>query len=45
MWMGLLKQNDIRFTFVNFTFYGAMIAIPTLLAGLGGLYLAFLLFP
>lgn len=45
MWMGLLKQNDIRFTFVNFTFYGAMIAIPTLLAGLGGLYIAFLLFP
>lgn len=45
MWMGLLKQNDIRFTFVNFTFYGAMIAIPTLLAGLGGLCLAFLLFP
>ena len=44
MWMGLLKQNRIRFTFLRFVGYGALISIPTVLAGLGGLYLSFLIF-
>ena len=44
MWMGLLKQNHIRFTFLRFAGYGALISIPTVLAGLGGLYLSFLIF-
>ena len=44
MWMGLLKQNHIRFTFLRFVGYGALISIPTVLAGLGGLYLSFLIF-
>ena len=43
MWMGILKKNDIPFSFGKFTFYGAIIAIPTLFASLGGLYLSFFL--
>ena len=44
MWMSLLKQNDIRFTFLTFIKYGLVISIPSLLIGLGGLYLSFFCF-
>ncbi len=44
MWMSLLKQNDIRFTFLTFIKYGVIISIPSLLIGLGGLYLSFFCF-
>ncbi|MDE7213355.1 MAG: hypothetical protein K2N42_02120, partial [Anaeroplasmataceae bacterium] len=31
MWMKLLKTFDIKFSFKNFTFYGCIIGIPTLI--------------
>lgn len=34
MWLSLLKQNNVRFSFLTFTKYGSMIAIPTLLSAL-----------
>ena len=34
MWLSLLKQNKVKFSFMSFTKYGAMLAIPTLLAAL-----------
>ena len=39
MWMTLLKQHKVKFTFGRFVLYGAAISIPTLLAALGGLLL------
>lgn len=44
MWMGILKQNRVKFTFLKFTAYGAIISIPTLIASLGGLYIACIIF-
>ncbi len=34
MWLSLLKQNKVKFSFLTFTKYGSMIAIPTLLSAL-----------
>ena len=39
MWLTLLKQHKVNFTFGRFVLYGIAISIPTLLAALGGLYL------
>lgn len=39
MWMSILKEHQIHFTFFDFVKYGAIIAIPSLLAALAGLYL------
>jgi len=37
MWMSILKKYNIKLSFVRFVLYGAIIAIPTLLAALAGL--------
>lgn len=42
MWLSILKKHDINLSFLKFMAYGVIIAIPTLSAALGGLYLAFL---
>lgn len=42
MWSGIIGKYEIKFGFLSFVKYGVIIAIPTLLATLGGLYLAFL---
>jgi len=39
MFMNLLKQNKIKFSYKNFILYGLVLAIPTLLVGLTTLYL------
>ena len=42
MWMSILRKNDVEFSFLKFSIYGSIIAIPTLLVSLGGLYISFL---
>lgn len=42
MWMSILRKNDVEFSFLKFSIYGSIIAIPTLLISLGGLYISFL---
>lgn len=37
MWLSILKDNNIEFSFLKFVKYGAIIAIPVLLAALSGL--------
>jgi arsenical pump membrane protein len=37
MWLSILKQNNVKFSFLTFTKYGIMLAIPTLIAALIGL--------
>lgn len=44
MWMGILKKHNVEFGFFSFIKYGAVIAVPTILAALGGLYLSLFLF-
>lgn len=39
MWMKLLKTYDIKFSFKDFTLYGCIIGIPTLLGALAILYI------
>ncbi|MCM1130764.1 MAG: SLC13 family permease [Roseburia sp.] len=39
MWMKLLKTYDIKFSFKDFSFYGCIIGIPSLLGALAVLYL------
>jgi arsenical pump membrane protein len=39
MWMSILKNHDIKYTFADFLKYGALIALPTLIVALSGLYL------
>ena len=39
MWASLLARAGVRFSFKRFTFYGVLIAIPSLAAALLGLYL------
>ncbi|MBR6726920.1 MAG: hypothetical protein IKM08_01895 [Clostridia bacterium] len=39
MWMTLLKQHKVKFSFGRFVLHGAAISIPSLLATLGGLCL------
>lgn len=43
MWMNILKEHQINFSFVKFTMYGFIVAIPTILASLLGLYLVMLI--
>ena len=43
MWMGILKKNNVPFSFGKFCLYGVIISVPTLFASLGGLYLSFLI--
>ncbi len=42
MWTGQLHDHGVPFSFITFVKYGAVVAIPALLAALGGLILAFL---
>ncbi len=44
MWGSLLDAHDVRFGYVNFVKTGAAVAIPTLFAALGGLWLAVTIF-
>ena len=39
MWSNILRAQKVKITFVKFIFYGIMIAIPTLLASLWGLFI------
>ncbi|MDE7384234.1 MAG: hypothetical protein K2M84_00600 [Anaeroplasmataceae bacterium] len=39
MWMKLLKTYDIKFSFKDFTLYGCIIGIPTLIGALSILYI------
>jgi arsenical pump membrane protein len=38
MWMSILKAHGLRFRFLDFFKYGSLIAIPTLVAALAGLF-------
>lgn len=40
MWLQILKDNKIEFSFLKFMKYGVIIALPTLLAALSGLMIA-----
>jgi Na+/H+ antiporter NhaD/arsenite permease-like protein len=40
MWLKILKSNGVKFGFRGFLKYGVAIAIPTLAASLGGLYVS-----
>ncbi len=42
MWMALLRQYHVKLSFGRFVLYGAVIAVPTLLCALGGLWLVLL---
>ncbi len=44
MFTGLLKNLDVKMSFFDFVKYGTAIAVPTLLASLGGLYISYLIF-
>lgn len=39
MFMKILKQNRIKFSYLKFMLYGTIVAIPTILTGLGLIYL------
>lgn len=39
MWLGILRRQGIKFSFLKFVMYGSCVAIPTLSAALFGLYL------
>lgn len=43
MFTGLLKNLDVKFTFLDFLKYGVVVAIPTLFATLAGLYVVYFL--
>jgi len=43
MWSGMLNSHGVKFSFGKFVLYGVTVAIPTLFATLGGLYLSFLI--
>lgn len=44
MWGSLINNHDVRFGYVDFIKTGVLVAIPTLFASLGGLWLAVTLF-
>jgi len=44
MWMRILKEHDLNFSFGKFTLYGMAISIPTLLIAFLSLLLEFQLF-
>lgn len=39
MWTGLLKRYEVKFSFRDFIFYGAILSVPALLAALFGLWI------
>jgi arsenical pump membrane protein len=39
MWIKILKEQSVKMTFLKFMFYGFIIAVPTLMASLLGLWL------
>jgi arsenical pump membrane protein len=39
MWLSILKKNDIKFSFLDFVKYGAIISIPTIFISLLGLFI------
>ena len=39
MWMRILKDHDVSFSFARFVKYGSLISIPALFAALGGLFI------
>lgn len=43
MFTGLLKNLDVKFSFLDFLKYGVVVAIPTLFATLAGLYVVYFL--
>ncbi len=43
MFTGLLKNLDVKFSFLDFLKYGVIVAIPTLFATLAGLYVVYFL--
>lgn len=43
MWAGILKTFKVKFTFLDFVKYGIIIAIPTMLSAIGGIYLVSIL--
>lgn len=43
MFTGLLKNLDVKFSFLDFLKYGVVVAIPTLFATLAGLYVIYFL--
>ncbi|MDR0935004.1 MAG: hypothetical protein LBM03_01705 [Erysipelotrichaceae bacterium] len=43
MWMSILKKYEIKFSFLDFIKYGAIIAIPTILIAIAGIELMFLI--
>ena len=45
MWSNILKEQKVEFSFLTFIKYGVVVAIPTLLSAIGGLYLSFIAFP
>ena len=45
MWMRILKEHDLEFSFGKFTLYGLAVSIPTLLVAFAGLLLEFTFFP
>lgn len=44
MFTGLLKNLDVKMSFFDFVKYGTAIAVPTLIASMGGLYISYLIF-
>ncbi len=42
MFTGLLRDLDVKFSFVEFIKYGVCVAVPTLFAAIGGLYISML---
>ena len=42
MWMGLLKNHEVKFSFLKFAFYGLVPSIVALASALLGLYLVLL---
>lgn len=43
MFLGTLKNNNIKLSAIKVSLYNLIIFVPTLFASLGGLYLSFLI--
>ena len=44
MWLSILKKEDIKFNFLDFTKYGIILAPTSLALGLFGLFISTLIF-
>ncbi len=44
MWGNIIGKHDVKFTYLDFLKIGVTVALPTLLASLGGLWLAVAVF-